>query len=97
LTEGANVGRRYFVVEVERTVTYRRKVWVEVEETDERLKDMKGYPREKDEPLFKGAATVAMARKVYGIKTPDEFRETSLFDFGMSDANIKTGSSTTPA
>ncbi len=30
---------RYFAVEVERTVTYRRKVWVEVEETDERLKD----------------------------------------------------------
>lgn len=30
---------RIFCVEVERTTTYRRKVWVEVEETDERLKD----------------------------------------------------------
>ncbi|WP_155526012.1 hypothetical protein [Bradyrhizobium symbiodeficiens] len=30
---------RYFCVEVVRTVTYRRKVWVEVEDTDERLKD----------------------------------------------------------
>ena len=34
---------RYFAVEVERTVTYRRKVWVEVEETDERLTDEKRY------------------------------------------------------
>jgi hypothetical protein len=33
-----------------------------------------------DEPLWKGAATVAMARRVYGIKTPEEFREPSLFD-----------------
>jgi hypothetical protein len=39
------------------------------------------YPREKDEPLFKGALTMAMARKVYGIKTPEEYREPSLFDF----------------
>jgi hypothetical protein len=31
-------------------------------------------------PLWSGAATVAMARKVYGIKTPEEFREPSLFD-----------------
>jgi uncharacterized protein involved in exopolysaccharide biosynthesis len=28
---------RYFCVEVERTVTYRRKVWAEVEEADEGL------------------------------------------------------------
>ena len=35
------MSRRYFCVEVERTVTYRRKVWVEVEENDERLKDEK--------------------------------------------------------
>jgi hypothetical protein len=35
------MSRRTFCVEVERTVTYRRKVWVEVEETDERLKDEK--------------------------------------------------------
>jgi hypothetical protein len=33
-----------------------------------------------------------MARKVYGIKTPEEFREPSLSDLGMTDGNIKTGS-----
>lgn len=48
------------------------------------------YPREKDEPVLRDAATIAMARKIYGIKTPEEFREPSLFDFGMSDANNKT-------
>ncbi|HEY4257637.1 MAG TPA: hypothetical protein VGM66_10510 [Candidatus Udaeobacter sp.] len=32
---------RLFCVEVERTVTYSRKVWIEVEETAERLKDAK--------------------------------------------------------
>jgi hypothetical protein len=49
------------------------------------------YPRA-DKPLWAGDATIAMARKVYGIKTPDEFREPSLFDFGMSDENLKIGS-----
>jgi hypothetical protein len=29
---------------------------------------------------------------VYGIKTPEEFREPSLFDFGMLDADLKTTS-----
>ena len=33
------MSRRTFCVEVERTVTCRRKVWVEVEETAGRLKD----------------------------------------------------------
>lgn len=46
-------------------------------------------------PRWSGASTIAMARKVYGIRTPEEFRERSLFDFGMSDGNIKTGSSST--
>lgn len=34
-------------------------------------------------PLWAGAATVAMARQVYGIKTPEEFREPTLFDFAQ--------------
>lgn len=33
------MSRRTFCVEIEKKVTYRRKVWVEVEETSERLKD----------------------------------------------------------
>ena len=36
-----------------------------------------------DKPLWAGAATVAMARQVYGIKTPEEFREPTLFDFAQ--------------
>jgi hypothetical protein len=32
-----------------------------------------------------GAATVAMARQVYGVKTPEELTEPSLFEL---DANI---------
>ena len=55
------------------------------------------FPRERDEPLFKDAATMAMARKVYGNKTPEQFAEPSLFDFGMTDDNLKTGSSSAPA
>jgi hypothetical protein len=38
------------------------------------------YPRQTDEPLWKGAATIAMAREIYGIKTPEQFAEPSLFD-----------------
>jgi hypothetical protein len=53
--------------------------------------------RRTNPPLWSGAATVATARKVYGIKTPEEFREPSLFDFGMSDGDIKTGSSSASA
>lgn len=34
---------RYFCIEVERRVTYRRKVWVEVEESAERIEDAKQY------------------------------------------------------
>jgi hypothetical protein len=33
-----------------------------------------------DKPLFAGASTVAMARTVYGIKTPEQWREPSLLD-----------------
>lgn len=33
-----------------------------------------------EKPRWAGASTVAMARKVYGIKTPEEFREPTLFD-----------------
>jgi len=43
------------------------------------------YPNSRtDKPLWAGAATVAMARQVYGIKTPEEFREPTLFDFMLS-------------
>ncbi|MGM5002920.1 hypothetical protein AB8A05_29625 [Tardiphaga sp. 538_B7_N1_4] len=57
-------------VEVERTVTYRRKVWVEVEETDERLKDAKRYPGDllKDEA---GDAAVEKARPLTGWEKSD--------------------------
>lgn len=33
------------------------------------------------EPLWKGKATIATARTVYGIKTPQEYAEPSLLDF----------------
>lgn len=36
-----------------------------------------------DKTLWQGAATIAMARHVYGIKTPEEYREPSLFDFAQ--------------
>lgn len=32
-----------------------------------------------DKPTWKGMATVAMARRVYGIRTPDEYAQPSLF------------------
>jgi hypothetical protein len=38
---------------------------------------------ESEEPVWKGQATLAMARQVYGIKTPQEFREPTLFDFAQ--------------
>lgn len=62
--------RRDFCVEVERTVTYRRKVWVQVEETDERLKDAKRYPGD----LFKdeaGDTAVEKARSLAGWEQTD--------------------------
>ena len=39
----------------------------------------------KDKPLWAGAATIPKAREGFGIKTPEEFAEPSLFDFaGLS-------------
>jgi hypothetical protein len=40
--------------------------------------------------LFKGSATIAKARAVYGIKTPEQFAEPSLFDFAAQTAGRLT-------
>jgi hypothetical protein len=37
-----------------------------------------------DKPLWTAASTVAMARKVYGINTPENWQQPSLFDLSPS-------------